>query len=141
MPEFKDKLKHLIKIRGMTQMEVAERFGVSHPAVNNWLNGAIPRPNKIKEIADFFGVSIEVLTNDTYDIQDGELTETYIADEVIDKRAWDKISPYLKYFEKMPIDMLTDAIELAMSNNDREMGKVLLEMLKKRIDDGKKELG
>ena len=48
----------------MTQMEVAECFGVSHVAVIGWLNGAIPRPRKMREIAKFFGVSVEFLMND-----------------------------------------------------------------------------
>ena len=58
------KLKHLIATHGMTQMEVAKQFGVSHPAVNNWLNGALPRPSKMKQIADFFNVSVSFLTGE-----------------------------------------------------------------------------
>ena len=45
---------------GVTDYEVAKRTGVSTATLSNWKYGRyIPKIDKLKKIADYFGVSIE----------------------------------------------------------------------------------
>lgn len=64
MPSFHEKLRQLMELRGLTQIEVAKTFGVSQRAISGWINGALPRPAMTAKIASFFEVSTDVLKND-----------------------------------------------------------------------------
>ena len=61
--DFSERLRDLINGSGMTREEFAAKIQTSNASVYNWLNGAIPTPRKLKQIADFFNVSISSLTN------------------------------------------------------------------------------
>lgn len=62
---FAEKIRLLMSNEGLTQDSFAQKFGVSQRAVCGWLNGAMPRPGKIKKIAEYFGVPVNVLTDDS----------------------------------------------------------------------------
>ena len=48
--------------RGLSQSELGEIVGVSNKAISKWENGeALPRLERLKSLADFFGVSVEEL--------------------------------------------------------------------------------
>ncbi|MDR0267113.1 helix-turn-helix domain-containing protein [Paenibacillus sp.] len=55
--------KNIAKMRkekGMTQMEVADRMGVSYQAISNWERGeTMPDISKLPELANIFEVSID----------------------------------------------------------------------------------
>lgn len=56
------KLKILLKEKGMTQEELAEQLDVSRQAVGKWVNDkGIPEVNKLKQISNLFGVSLDYL--------------------------------------------------------------------------------
>ena len=45
---------------GITDYKVAKATGISTATLTNWKHGRyVPKANKIKAIADFFGVSME----------------------------------------------------------------------------------
>lgn len=72
-----EKLSLLRKQRGMTQMELAEELDVSRQAVSRWEQGlSNPSTDNLVSIAQLFGVSIDVLANDSpaigYEEQRGE---------------------------------------------------------------------
>lgn len=55
-------IQHAMQQQGLNQSELASRCGVSREAVSRWLAGeSIPRPFKLKQIADIFELSIESL--------------------------------------------------------------------------------
>lgn len=56
---FKDFLQQQMDRVGMGPTELARQVGVSHPSVIGWLNGATPRPKRIKLIANALGVTPE----------------------------------------------------------------------------------
>jgi repressor LexA len=59
-------LKQLRKEWRLTQGELASRFGVTQQAVAKWESGrALPEPETISRIADFFGVSADYLLGRT----------------------------------------------------------------------------
>jgi len=56
------RLKAARQKRGLSQQAVAERFGVSDRTVLNWETGrAIPKTNRLSDLAKFYGVSLEWL--------------------------------------------------------------------------------
>lgn len=53
-----DKIKSLAKERGMTIMQVEKECSIGQRSIYNWdIN--IPSVDKVKRVADFFGVTIE----------------------------------------------------------------------------------
>lgn len=79
---------------GVTQLAMAKLFGVSHPTVHGWLNGARPRPKRLCEIARFFDASIESLLDDNCQIckADGSF-DTFCVDDTA--RLTQRITPNL----------------------------------------------
>lgn len=60
--EFCEKLQELRKEKGMTQEELAESLFVSRSAVSKWESGkGYPNIDSIKDLSDFFSVSIDDL--------------------------------------------------------------------------------
>lgn len=58
---FASTLQTLRKEAGLTQEQLASKFGVSAQAVSKWENGSFPEGDLIPKIADCFGVSIDYL--------------------------------------------------------------------------------
>ena len=66
---FKEKLIILRKIKGLTQDEFAKAVGVSRQAVYKWESGqSYPEVSKLLEIKLLFGISIDDLLDDNYEI-------------------------------------------------------------------------
>lgn len=58
------RLKHLRKINGETQKELAEKFGRHYRTVQNWEIGlAVPDIFTIIELAEYYNIGIEELIN------------------------------------------------------------------------------
>jgi transcriptional regulator with XRE-family HTH domain len=56
----KEGLSELRKLRGFTQIDVAQRLGVDQTTVSKWENGeALPRADKLFDIADLYGVKVD----------------------------------------------------------------------------------
>ena len=67
---FKEKIVRLRKIKGLTQDEFASAVGVSRQAVYKWESGqSYPEVQKLIEIKMLFGISIDDLLDDTYEVQ------------------------------------------------------------------------
>lgn len=59
------KLSELRNEKGLTQREIAKIFNVSQGTYNNWENGKTqPSIEQLVAIADFFGVSIAILSGE-----------------------------------------------------------------------------
>lgn len=57
-----EKIRALRRKSGLSQDELAERLDVSRQAVSKWeLGSAVPTADKLVEIADYFGVSLDYL--------------------------------------------------------------------------------
>lgn len=57
-----DKIRELRRRSGLSQEELAERIDVSRQAVSKWeLGAAVPTADKLVELADYFGVSLDYL--------------------------------------------------------------------------------
>ena len=66
---FKEKLVKLRKLKGLTQDEFASAVGVSRQAVYKWESGqSYPEVPKLLEIKLLFGISIDDLLDETYEV-------------------------------------------------------------------------
>lgn len=63
-PWFK-KAKQIARDRGLLQVELAARMGVSQTAISNWLSGKrSPKPAELQRLAGVIGVSLNELFSD-----------------------------------------------------------------------------
>lgn len=70
---------------------VCSELGYSTAIATKWKNGSIPRSSTLQKIADYFGVTVESLTE-----------ETVVKTESIAP------SPAQKFMESLPLDSLDD---------------------------------
>lgn len=78
MTSFAQRLRYLRKQHRLTQKELGEKLGVSGPTVTRWEKGQFePETDKLKDISDFFGVTIDyLLGNDgNKDKQEADVTD------------------------------------------------------------------
>ncbi len=94
MKQIGKKITDLRKEHNMTQMELADKLGISFQAVSNWERGnTMPDISKLPELAEIFQITVDELLNDkaslvgavlddTVDeyIEEGKMTEQEIAD-------------------------------------------------------------
>lgn len=62
-----EKIKELCEKSGFSISSISQNIpglSINKASVTGWKNGSKPRPDKIKAIADFFGVTAEYLLND-----------------------------------------------------------------------------
>lgn len=67
---FAEKLNRLCTDRGFPVSRIGEKIGETIPrgTVSTWkTRGSLPRPETLKKIADYFGVTVEWLTDDSQD--------------------------------------------------------------------------
>ena len=67
-----EKLKNLMRQDGITTRSLGARVGVTSAAVTGWCNGASPRPAVTAKLAEFFGVSVDDLLDDTRELPSGK---------------------------------------------------------------------
>ena len=97
------------KTKGITQMEMADKLGISFQAVSNWERGiSMPDVSKLGEIATIFNVSIdEILDNKrtseiAKDLMENRLTPDIQMDEI------KELAPILRQEQ---VDTLLDTID------------------------------
>lgn len=76
MNEFGNFLYELRKEKGMTQIELAEKLGVTNKAVSKWETGeAMPETGQLLPIAEIFGVSADELLSGKRKEREAETTD------------------------------------------------------------------
>lgn len=66
-----EKFNELLQTSGLTAYKVAKETGVSRSTLAAWKKGEYtPKIDKLKKIADYFGVSIQYLTGENNEIDD-----------------------------------------------------------------------
>lgn len=62
MENFGERLRNIRKNAGMTQIQVAQKCGISQSNINTWENcRSLPLPDGLKALADCFGCSVDYL--------------------------------------------------------------------------------
>ncbi len=91
------------KQRGMTQEQLAEAMGVSVGAVSKWENGqSNPELGLIAELADFFGISVDVLLGYTLTFSNKENTVLRIKQLNLEKKFDEARTEIPKALQKYP---------------------------------------
>ena len=70
--------KELCDQKGVTPYRVAKDTGIGRSTFTDWKKGRTPRVDKLKKLADYFGVSVEVFFGD---VQKTGQEEYYYLDE------------------------------------------------------------
>lgn len=68
----------LLKERGVTAYQVSKATGISTGSLSDWKKGrSKPKPDKLKKIADYFGVTVDYLCggNKSDPATNGEVTD------------------------------------------------------------------
>ena len=69
--EFSERLKDLRKQAGLTQVDVAERLGISQPAYASWERGVKkPTQENLVKIAQILNVSVDYLVGNSEEVTD-----------------------------------------------------------------------
>ena len=63
--EFAQRLALLLEEKGVSRGKLARAAGVHTSTVTNWINGKKPTIDNLISVAEFFGVPISFLTDDT----------------------------------------------------------------------------
>lgn len=71
----------LCRNKGVTPNEVAKAIGASQSTFSDWKHGSQPRPNRIKAIADYFGVSVDYLMSG--EIKNAPVTNESVLDATL----------------------------------------------------------
>ena len=61
-----EKIKELCENAGFSISSISQKIpglSINKASITGWKNGSKPRPDKIKAIADYFGVTVEYLTS------------------------------------------------------------------------------
>lgn len=71
---FSKRLRHYLKVNGITQLELAKKLGVGTTSVYNWCNGVkTPRMDKVDAMCDLFGCRRADLVEDNSSPEDETL--------------------------------------------------------------------
>lgn len=100
MQKIGKKIVTLRKQNNMTQMELADRMGISFQAVSNWERGnSMPDISKLPELAEIFGVSLDELLGEKSSLVEAavedRLEECVKSGEVVEEEIED-VLPILK---------------------------------------------
>ena len=75
---FYEVFHHLCQKKGVTPTQFARENQISQPVVSMWkIRGSVPKPETLKKIADYFGVSMEYLAAGKLDEDVYPSEETY----------------------------------------------------------------
>lgn len=90
-------LKALLRVRGLTQSDLAKMAGVSRQAVSHWFHQSDPNINvhskTLQQIAASFGVTTDMLSRSLPILSDGDKRKTLETNIL-----WDRLYPDLESF-------------------------------------------
>ena len=131
--KFKEKIVKLRKLKGLTQDEFASAVGVSRQAVYKWECGqSYPEVAKLLEIKMLFGISIDDLLDESYEVIVPEKkkrkrkpkTEEELAAKAAEKAARAEAnkerSEYEKYFSEPTMDDAAIRKEILSMNEEKK---------------------
>lgn len=72
-----ERFNELLKLNGTTVYKVSKQTGISASTFSDWKNGrSVPKADKMKRIAEYFGVSIDFLLSADSALPSGNLSES-----------------------------------------------------------------
>ena len=100
MQKIGKKIVSLRKRKNMTQMELADKLGISFQAVSNWERGnSMPDISKLPELAEIFGVTLDELLGEKSPLIEAAVEdrlEECVEKQEVEKEEVEKVLPLLK---------------------------------------------
>jgi transcriptional regulator with XRE-family HTH domain len=121
--------ERLMKEKGVTPYRVFKETGVSQSSLSDWKRGrSVPKIDKLKKIAAYFGVSVNYLMGDPENEQEKSPALTEKDERDISKRLDQTLndlenSQGALMFDGEPLDDVTKELLIASLRKDLEMGK------------------
>ena len=112
--KFNEKIVRLRKIKGITQDEFAKAVGVSRQAVYKWESGqSYPEVPKLLEIKLLFGISIDNLLDDTFEISLPEKKKRKRLPKAVKERIEEEVvaAETEKAEEPTPVTVTAEAVQ------------------------------
>lgn len=123
MKKIGKKISTLRKEENMTQMELADRMGISFQAVSNWERGnSMPDISKLPELAEIFGVTLDELLGEKSPLAEAaanDRIEEYIGHQSLSAEDVSAVLPILK----------PDQVDTIVANADKLDWKAIHGML------------
>lgn len=89
----------LLKESGRTQTSLAEACNVDAHTVSRWKKGSIPQPNQIVKIAEFFGISVDILYRENASLK------THNPDYTFLNSKWEETQAFTKYLNSIGVSV------------------------------------
>lgn len=121
------KISELRKTNNMTQMELADRMGISFQAVSNWERGnSMPDISKLPELAQLFNVTIDEILGERSELIDSAANDRigeYLDSNTVTLQQLADVAPILKAEQ---VDMIFEKdFEKAQGTQDARLGDVI----------------
>lgn len=128
------KISHLRKLKNMTQMELADKLGISFQAVSNWERGiSMPDIQYLPELADILEVYVDELLGEKSEIVEAAINnriDEVIADESVTINDISEALPILK----------PDQVGIIIKQADKSDSDTLVKFLPYMKDDDVRDL-
>lgn len=129
---FKEKLVKLRKLKGITQDEFASAVGVSRQAVYKWESGqSYPEVSKLLEMKALFGISIDDLLDDNYEV-------------IVPEKKKKRLSPSVKKKIEQKVEAeeyaKAEAAEPVITEEIKEAEPVLVKVVSESVSEIKEEV-
>ena len=112
------KISQLRKEKNMTQMELADRMGISFQAVSNWERGnSMPDISKLPELAQIFNVTMDEILCEKCELIESVVNDKvseHVEDNTVTPQELADIAPLLKAEQA---DMIFEKVEKEMENS------------------------
>lgn len=110
-------ISKLRKANNMTQMELADRMGISFQAVFNWERGnSMPDISKLPELAQIFNVTMDEILCEKSELIESVANNTiseYLENNMVTPQQLADVAPLLK---TQQVDMIFERVEKEMEN-------------------------
>ena len=74
---FSEKIRYLMKQKGITQRALSEKIGVNQPTISRWFNGQEPYSKALSRLSEEFNIPVELLQSDNLS-EDEFISKLYI---------------------------------------------------------------
>ena len=120
----------ILKEKGLSSYQVSKATGISQQTLSYWKSGrSVPKPDKLKKIAEFLGVSLEYLTTGYDDSEINSFDLRFHSEEDAVKFILEQ--PMVAQFGGYDLDKMTDEEIIEFANDVVGMIELLGKKYKK----------
>lgn len=134
MKKIGKKISILRKEANMTQMELADRMGISFQAVSNWERGnSMPDISKLPELAEIFGTTVDALLGEKSALVEAAINDNLEECMLNQSTSTEDVGAVLPLLKP-------DQVNTIVANADKLNWEAIREMLPYMDEDDVKEL-